>query len=206
MDLGVFYEVIMPLLEMEGAALICISTTLGEYNFYSQLTELRDGEGKKIMNVIHIELVCDECKKKKGVINCPHNAHKTPKWKSGSRRKKIRWMYVGREAMFERESLGRSSNDENLAFEPHHVKDFNNREPFKPNPNSPPKYVYIACDPNAGGPSHMAIVSGFFERGTLVVRNVVSFIFVVIFAWQLHRCFRLQKPPCASSSTPRHTA
>lgn len=49
MDLGVFYEVIVPLLEME-AALICISTPLGTFNFYSELTDLKDDKGYHLLS------------------------------------------------------------------------------------------------------------------------------------------------------------
>lgn len=54
MDLGVFYEVILPLMEVEGTALICISTPQGSFNFYSELTEIRDDKGKLVFNVRHI--------------------------------------------------------------------------------------------------------------------------------------------------------
>lgn len=55
MDLAVFYEVIVPLMEVEGTATICISTPLDEFNFYSELTELRDDKGRLIFNVKHIK-------------------------------------------------------------------------------------------------------------------------------------------------------
>jgi hypothetical protein len=36
---------------------------------------------------------------------------------------------------------------------------------------SAPKFVFTACDPSGGGPSHMSIASGYFNmRGELVVR------------------------------------
>ena len=55
MDLGVFYEVIVPLMEVKGTATICISTPLGSWNFYSELTEVRDEKGRRVFNVKHIE-------------------------------------------------------------------------------------------------------------------------------------------------------
>ena len=51
MDLGVFYEVIVPLMEVKGTATICISTPLGSWNFYSELTEVRDEKGRRVFNV-----------------------------------------------------------------------------------------------------------------------------------------------------------
>ena len=55
MDLGVFYEVVVPLMEVKGTATIAISTPLGAWNFYSELTELRDANGKRVFNVKHID-------------------------------------------------------------------------------------------------------------------------------------------------------
>ena len=37
MDTAVFYEVVVPLLELDNTALICISTILDSFNFYSKL-------------------------------------------------------------------------------------------------------------------------------------------------------------------------
>lgn len=54
MDLGVFYEVIVPLMEVENTATICISTPLGSFNFYSELTQIRDDKGRLVFNVRHI--------------------------------------------------------------------------------------------------------------------------------------------------------
>ena len=54
MDLGVFYDVIVPLMEVEGTATICISTPLDEFNFYSALTDLKDEKGRHVFNVKHI--------------------------------------------------------------------------------------------------------------------------------------------------------
>ena len=45
MDTAVFYEVVVPLLELDKTALICISTILDSFNFYSKLLELKDENG-----------------------------------------------------------------------------------------------------------------------------------------------------------------
>lgn len=54
MDMGVFYEVIVPLMEVDGTATICISTPLDQFNFYSELTDLKDNKGRNVFNVRHI--------------------------------------------------------------------------------------------------------------------------------------------------------
>ena len=54
MDMGVFYEVIVPLMEVKGTATICISTPLGSWNFYSELMDARDDRGRRVFNLIKV--------------------------------------------------------------------------------------------------------------------------------------------------------
>jgi hypothetical protein len=54
MDRQVFYEVLVPLMEVKGTATICISTPLGSSNFYSELTRVCDEQGRPIFNVQQI--------------------------------------------------------------------------------------------------------------------------------------------------------
>lgn len=49
MALDVFFEVVVPLLEMETTALIAISTPLDGLNFYSEMFELKGGDGKPLL-------------------------------------------------------------------------------------------------------------------------------------------------------------
>ena len=50
MDMQVFYEVVVPLMEMDRTSLICISTVLGSDNFYSKLLCLKDDQGRSFFN------------------------------------------------------------------------------------------------------------------------------------------------------------
>lgn len=54
MDRQVFFEVLVPLMEVKGTATICISTPLGSSNFYSELTRVQDERGRPIFNVLQI--------------------------------------------------------------------------------------------------------------------------------------------------------
>lgn len=51
MDTAVFYEVVVPLLELDRTALICISTILDPCNYYSKLLELKDHNGESFFQV-----------------------------------------------------------------------------------------------------------------------------------------------------------
>lgn len=92
MDPQVFYEVLVPLMEVEGTATICISTPLGPYNFYSSLTRARDERGRLVFNVLHV----------KGT--------NPPPWKTQSSRSRIKAIYGARETLYRREILGEVSN------------------------------------------------------------------------------------------------
>ena len=60
MDTAVFYEVVVPLLELDRTALICISTILDPLNYYSKLLELKDERGEPFFQVssLHSISVC----------------------------------------------------------------------------------------------------------------------------------------------------
>ena len=62
MPIKMFHEVIVPLLELETTALICISTPQDSSNFYSMMFEMVDQAGEKLFNQIQISMVCDDCK------------------------------------------------------------------------------------------------------------------------------------------------
>lgn len=83
MDLGVFYEVVVPIIEMETACLIMITTPLGSYNFNTVLTQLRDEDGNPVINSIQVGLICKRCmEESEHPENCTHRAGRRPDWKS----------------------------------------------------------------------------------------------------------------------------
>lgn len=60
---GLFFETIVPLLGMQTAALICISTPLTEMNWFSALLNAKDEDGSLFFNIVRIGLVCKKCMK-----------------------------------------------------------------------------------------------------------------------------------------------
>ncbi len=63
MDIAIFHEVIVPLLEMDSTALICISTPQDRQNYYSVMFDMKDPKsGEPLFNTIELSLVCDQCK------------------------------------------------------------------------------------------------------------------------------------------------
>jgi hypothetical protein len=86
----VFYEVLVPLMEVEGTATICISTPLGKHNFYTQLAQAKDKRGIPIFKMYHT------------------SGTRQPFWKSKGSRQRVEALYMaaGKEAMYTREVLG----------------------------------------------------------------------------------------------------
>jgi len=82
-------EVIVPLLEIETTALICISTPQDSTNFYSMMFEMKDAGGELLFNQIQLQMVCEDCKLGPNPSQCTHMKHLLPKWKSGAKQGKI---------------------------------------------------------------------------------------------------------------------
>lgn len=164
MDLGVFYEVIVPLMEVEGTATICISTPLDGFNFYSELTELKDANGRLIFNVKHI----------KGDVPVP--------WKSAEGRSRVQAIYgAGRDSTYQREIMGEIVGDNNnCAFRADKLKRWLEKPPLSGPYETDDETIYIAIDPNGGatgsdGPgSDTAIVSFIVSGGRVVIVGLDS--------------------------------
>lgn len=174
MDTGVFFEVIVPLLEVNETALICISTPLGAWNFYSEFTELRDHNGKHVFNVIKVGMVCARCLGTEREAECNHPTGDRPEWKPEETLDKVRAIYGDRLTLLKREILGQIADDDNTAFEARALKAFFKRAPAN-EPHASVSEVYVAVDPNGGGTSvegsgsECAVVSFYFDGANVVV-------------------------------------
>lgn len=218
MDLGVFYEVIVPLMEVKGTATICISTPLGSWNFYSELTEVRDEKGRRVFNVKHIEhgkrpsWKPEESFSKASepfvfplppvsrVCVCAHLAA----------RAQVKAIFGNRKTLFEREILGKIADAANAAFNKKLLDHFFNAPPIEEPHPVLDNVIYVCVDPNGGANasnasgSDTAIVSFFMSRGQLVVRvhanwlalccvRAQSIVCVCVSVWCVYCC----RWPCA---------
>ena len=50
MDMWVFFEVVVPLLELEDTCLIAVTTVMDDDNFYSKLLDIRDENDKPLFH------------------------------------------------------------------------------------------------------------------------------------------------------------
>ncbi len=178
MDLGVFYEVIVPLMEMRGTATICISTPLDSFNFYSELTEVRDDKGKRVFNVRHVT----------------HG--KRPSWKPEEAYAKVKAIFGNRDTLFRREIEGKITDANAPAFKPALLKRTFENDYFAEPHEIDDNVIYVAIDPNGGAAepeasgSDTAIVSFFLWRGHFVVSVSVCPCLSSVFVWFL--CMRVQ--------------
>lgn len=172
MPIKMFHEVIVPLLELETTALICISTPQDSSNFYSMMFEMVDAAGEKLFNQIQVSMVCDDCKLGPHPEKCTHMKHLLPKWKSGGKQDMVRQIYGDNAKDMLRESMGVTTNDNCALFQDEWIKQFTDRSLYAP--GSTPRVVFVACDPNGGGSSQMAIVSLFQDQNNFAICGLES--------------------------------
>lgn len=172
MPIKMFHEVIVPLLELETTALICISTPQDSSNFYSMMFEMVDQAGEKLFNQIQISMVCEDCKAGPHPEKCTHMKHLLPKWKSGGKQDMVRQIYGENTTDMLRESMGVTTNNSSCIFQDDWLDTFASRDPYVE--ITPPRVVFVACDPNGGGSSQMAIVSLFQDSNYFAVCGIES--------------------------------
>lgn len=173
MDIGIFHEVIVPLLEMDTTSLICISTPQDRQNYYSVMFDMRDPKsGEKLFNSIELSLVCDACKRGPHPERCTHMSHLLPKWKSSEKQSMVRQIYAENSQDMLRESMGVITEETTAVFEASWINAFKERPRYREAQAFP--YIWVACDPNGGGESQMAIVTVAIEKSTYVILGLES--------------------------------
>lgn len=186
MDLGVFYEVVIPLLEMEKAVLIMISTPVDTFNFFSALMDLKDPDtGENIFLVYHAELICERCKQTDHPENCKHRRHLIPPWKSVEKQDIVKMILKDNVTTLKRESMGVISDEGTSIIDKNSIKKFKELPPYNfVDEMTKPKYIMIMCDPNTTGgamSSEMALTAITNINGRYVVRIEKCYIFYYVY-------------------------
>jgi hypothetical protein len=166
MALDVFFEVIVPLLEMETTALIAISTPLDGMNFYSEMFDLKGGDGQPLFNTLRIGLSCAKCQAAGKASECTHMNDVIPPWKSAAKFDMVKAIYGDRKDLLARESMGQITSDQASVFSEKLVERLMGRPEYMM--KNPAKYIFLGVDPNGGGSSDMAIVTM-----TMIENNVI---------------------------------
>lgn len=171
MDVNVFYEVVCPLLEMEVATLICISTLRGDQNFYSKLLHLKDENGKGAFVVKDFKLVCQREECKLNPYDCWHSIHMIPPWQTRGKHQKVQLLMSGRPDLWVRETRGVEVEEYEPVFDFGALKATigDEKKDFDPLEEPLIDYVFIGVDPNGHGTSEYAMISVFFVGAKAVV-------------------------------------
>ena len=167
MDMSVFYEVVVPLMEMDRTGLICISTVLSSDNFYSKLLQLKDERGRDFFKKFEFYLACRACMDAGTAAKCVHKMEELPRWQSARKHKRIREMMADQQELMCRETMGIMTDAAEKAFRSSSITNFINAPRVKPDHGV--KYVFISIDPNGGGDSRFAMVSAYYRAGKMVV-------------------------------------
>lgn len=172
MSPSVFFEVVVPLLEMDTTSLIAISTPEDSLNFYSEMFNLKGADGRDLFNQIKIGLACEKCIKMGKATECTHMKDIIPPWKSAAKFSMVEAIYGDRKDLLARESMGQITSDQSSVFSDKLIYKFMKRDSYVL--QNPANFVFLGVDPNGGGSSEMAIVSMTMERNNVVVVGMES--------------------------------
>jgi hypothetical protein len=139
------------------------------------MINFKQDNGEFFFQTAHMSLICPECLKldtAAEMILCRHEEYKLPQWKSGPKQARLTQLTLkfdnaGRGL---RENFGLPESSQETSFDKKHIKaifdDDGKRvgQNYRGTPD--PTFIMMAIDPNAGGESETAIISGFFLNET----------------------------------------
>lgn len=170
---SLFFEVIAPLLGVEGTAVVAISTPdEDDNNYYSELMEIKNPEtpGETLFKTIRIGLACEECIQAGAGATCVHRQQLIPPWKSNRRQKRLRQMTADPH-LFMRENMGMITNSTQFMYSAALVNQLRQAPRFRV--TRPNDVLYLAIDPSGGGTrSDYAMCSLFVENAHHVIAGL----------------------------------
>ena len=132
---------------------------------------MEDDDGESFFNVIRICLVCDACKAlptMEDMVECPHSKDMMPPWKDSEKNKRMKKIYAAADsvARHARENLGMMANNYDTVFNRLDVNRIFEKKTrmVHENVNVEIERLYVAVDPNFGGKSMTAIISGYVTK------------------------------------------
>lgn len=155
---------------------MCLSSPEGDENYYSQLMNLDDPDtGEKFFRIQNHLLICEDCLKletPEEQLKCNH-VKQTAFWLSKHKFNRLKHLYSTSPELAQRELQGKVVSDYTPCFRKEEIKLC--FEAGKFSTQTSPNTLFIACDPNGGGPSHMAIATGYYTTlGNLVIVGLES--------------------------------
>lgn len=161
----------MPMATQFSTSLILTTTTAGSENHFSQMSRIKDPDtGKPLFTTIRLGKPCDACLKAKGEFwTCDHKKSETPDWISGDKKKRFIIYYEGmnRVGDMQRELYSVETTNGERMYGDDEIAALKAATLYSSVLR--PKLMFVGIDPNGGGESGYGVVSGFFDKGTLVV-------------------------------------
>lgn len=105
MDPCIFFEVLIPLWSVANSAMVLGSTLASRENYFTRFIQLKDGQGRDIVDTHVQTLICERCMKREHPEACRHKMHELPPWKSKENIEMIKLAYSGDKKNMMREIL-----------------------------------------------------------------------------------------------------
>ena len=172
MQKKMYTEVIIPLLGMKKTKLLGISTpSPDEYNFFSRMLTLQyPGTDDYVFGNLVIDLACDACKRRNRAVDCRHMRGLIPHWKGTRKFDLAAQLYGDMSDDHLRESMGILTTSQDKLFDRKWIKSLERRPLWeRKTRDCKPTHLFLSVDPNAGGSSHMAIVTIAWIHGIYMV-------------------------------------
>ena len=150
------------MLGVANTALLGISTPMGEDDYYSQLTKLKDENERPLFKSLSIELCCPACRAKDAnATQCVHRIDMLPEWKSEGRHEKVKRIMASVPELYMREALGVVASEKFGVFSSNQVakigSSLQSGESISGYIRDYP--VFVVVDPTGGGSSKLALIS-----------------------------------------------
>lgn len=175
LDNQVFFEVVVPLHQLESTTIIGISTITNDGNYMTRFMDLKDEHGEPVFFVKHVYLACESCRKAKKASSCTHSSFLLPNWSSGRKRKVVNAIMQEHEELLAREIGGVANELNKKAFDIESLKRFEQRPRIQISNNISYPFVFISIDPNAcGKTSDYAVISFIRFKGKVIVIGMES--------------------------------
>jgi hypothetical protein len=153
---------------------------------------LKKADGQPFFQIINCFQICAACLKLERVkqINCTH-IKSTAHWLSSKKIRELKLLYKASPEDAIREFGGVVVSDYRPALRKEEIAQCF-AAPLVETTHAP-KYIFTACDPNGGGPSHMSIVSGYFSKTGDVVVSRKPLVFLEVLLCQVRQPGRVGK-------------
>jgi hypothetical protein len=172
-DPKLFYEGILPMLQMSKTILLALSSPEGGENYYSKLLTQMDTTTNPpipLFRVLEFIMVCEPCRKlsAEDQLKCSHVPQPT-RWLSKRKVERLKPVYESQPELGLRELAGIVIDSRRPCFSREDIAAFFSAPAVEIGARNP-GVVYVSADPSGGGPSQLAVVSGYFDvTGTFLV-------------------------------------